>query len=128
MIAPFDGIVDVDDKKQDAPSITLYSHEKQVSASVSEYDYEKLSQGQKVEVKALATKKTQESTIAFLSQVPGEGKSTGYPLTIDVDGNNFMDGQTVKVSVPLGFGKNAGNRNSFGSRGETKRYFDSVSS
>lgn len=100
LIAPFDGIVDVDDKKQDAPSITLYSHEKQVSASVSEYDYEKLSQGQKVEVKALATKKTQESTIAFLSQVPVEGKSTGYPLTIDVDGNNFMDGQTVKISVP----------------------------
>lgn len=63
---------------------------------MSEYDYDKLGQGQEV----LATKKTQESTIAFLSQVPGKGKSTGYPLTIDFDGNNFMDGRNVMIYVP----------------------------
>ena len=63
---------------------------------MSEYDYDKLGQGQEV----LATKKTQESTIAFLSQVPGKGKSTGYPLTIDFDGSNFMDGRNVMIYVP----------------------------
>ena len=47
----------------------------------------------------LATKKTQESTIAFLSQVPCKGKSTGYPLTIDFDGSNFMDGRNVMIYV-----------------------------
>lgn len=66
---------------------------------MSECDYDKLGQGQEVEVKALAIKKTQESTIAFLSQVPSEGKSTGYPLTVDFDGNNFMDGRNVKIFV-----------------------------
>lgn len=63
---------------------------------MSEYDYDKIGQGQEV----LATKKTQESTIAFLSQVPCKGKSTGYPLTIDFDGNNFMDGRNVMIYVP----------------------------
>lgn len=63
---------------------------------MSEYDYDKIGQGQEV----LATKKTQESTIAFLSQVPGKGKSTGYPLTIDFDGSNFMDGRNVMIYVP----------------------------
>lgn len=63
---------------------------------MSEYDYDKLGQGQEL----LATKKTQESTIAFLSQVPGKGKSTGYPLTIDFDGSNFMDGRNVMIYVP----------------------------
>lgn len=63
---------------------------------MSEYDYDKLGQGQEV----LATKKTKESTIAFLSQVPGKVKSTGYPLTIDFDGSNFMDGRNVMIYVP----------------------------
>lgn len=63
---------------------------------MSEHDYDKLGQGQEV----LATKKTKESTIAFLSQVPGKGKSTGYPLTIDFDGSNFMDGRNVMIYVP----------------------------
>ena len=63
---------------------------------MSEYDYDKLGQGQEL----LATKKTQESTIAFLSQVPGKGKSTGYPLNIDFDGSNFMDGRNVMIYVP----------------------------
>ena len=63
---------------------------------MSEYDYDNLGQGQEV----LATKKTQESTIAFLSQVPGKGKSTGYPLTIYFDGSNFMDGRNVMIYVP----------------------------
>lgn len=62
---------------------------------MSEYDYDKLGQGQEL----LATKKTQESTIAFLSQVPGKGKSTGYPLNIDFDGSNFMDGRNVMIYV-----------------------------
>lgn len=63
---------------------------------MSEYDYDKLGQGQEL----LATKKTQESTIAFLSQVPGKGKGTGYPLNIDFDGSNFMDGRNVMIYVP----------------------------
>ena len=48
----------------------------------------------------LATKKTKDSTIVFFSQVPGKGKSTGYPLTIDFDGSNFMDGRNVMIYVP----------------------------
>lgn len=100
LTAPYDGIVSVDDSKHDAPSITLYSSEKKAVASVSEYDYSKLSTGRKVEVRSLATGHVQESTVAFLSQVPSGSKGSGYPLSIDVDAVSFMDGQTVRILVP----------------------------
>ena len=75
---------------------------------MSEYDYDKLGQGQEL----LATKKTQESTIAFLSQVPGKGKSTGYPLNIDFDGTaggEFISRKLMAI-LPMGTRRSVGGK------------------
>ena len=57
LTAPFDGTVTVDDTKQDAPVITIYSNDLKLKTKVSEYNYSKLKTGQAIHVRALATGK-----------------------------------------------------------------------
>lgn len=101
--APFAGVVDIDDSKQGHPVITLYSNELQATAGISEYDYAKVPVGKEIKVEALATHKEDTTTVKSLAQYPMTEKNsknnTKYKMTADVNMDNFMNGQTVKITV-----------------------------
>ena len=44
LVAPYSGYVSIDQSKEDAPVVTLYSDNLQFVGQVSEYDYDKLHQ------------------------------------------------------------------------------------
>ena len=102
LTAPFDGTVTVDDTKQDAPVITIYSNDLKLKTKVSEYNYSKLKTGQAIHVRALATGKQADTTISYLATVPttnSQSNDTSYEVDADLSSKDFMDGQTVKASV-----------------------------
>lgn len=102
LTAPFDGTVTVDDTKQDAPVITIYSNDLKLKTKVSEYNYSKLKTGQAIHVRALATGKQADTTISYLATVPTtnpQSNDTSYEVDADLSSKDFMDGQTVKASV-----------------------------
>lgn len=102
LTAPFDGTVTVDDTKQDAPVITIYSNDLKLKTKVSEYNYSKLKTGQAIHVRALATGKQADTTISYLATVPttnSQSNDTSYEVNADLSSKDFMDGQTVKASV-----------------------------
>lgn len=81
LTAPFDGTVTVDDTKQDAPVITIYSNDLKLKTKVSEYNYSKLKTGQAIHVRALATGKQADTTISYLATVPttnSQSNDTSY--------------------------------------------------
>lgn len=67
LTAPYSGYVAVDQSKEDAPVITLYSDKLQFVGQVSEYeydyDYDKLHQSTDLRIKALATNHTANSRL-----------------------------------------------------------------
>lgn len=102
LTAPFDGTVTVDDSKQNAPIITIYSNDLKLKTKVSEYNYSKLKVGQSIHVRALATGKQADTTISYLATVPTTNKQSNdsnYEVNADLSSDDFMDGQTVKASV-----------------------------
>lgn len=102
LTAPFDGTVTVDDTKQDAPVITIYSNDLKFKSKVSEYNYSKLKTGQEIHVRALATGKQADTTISYLATVPttnSQSNGASYEVDADLSSKDFMDGQTVKASV-----------------------------
>lgn len=102
LTAPFDGTVTVDDSKQNAPVITIYSSDLKLKTKVSEYNYSKLKVGQSIHVRALATGKQADTTISYLATVPTTSKQSNdssYEVNADLSSDDFMDGQTVKASV-----------------------------
>lgn len=102
LTAPFDGTVTVDDTKQDAPVITIYSNDLKFKSKVSEYNYSKLKTGQEIHVRALATGKQADTTISYLATVPttnSQSNGASYEVDADLSNEDFMDGQTVKASV-----------------------------
>lgn len=102
LTAPFDGTVTVDDTKQDAPVITIYSNDLKLKTKVSEYNYSKLKTGQAIHVRALATGKQADTTISYLATVPttnSQSNGASYEVDADLSSKDFMDGQTVKASV-----------------------------
>lgn len=102
LTAPFDGTVTVDDTKQDAPVITIYSNDLKLKSKVSEYNYSKLKTGQEIHVRALATGKQADTTISYLATVPttnSQSNDASYEVDADLSSEDFMDGQTVKASV-----------------------------
>lgn len=102
LTAPFDGTVTVDDTKQDAPVITIYSNDLKLKTKVSEYNYSKLKTGQAIHVRALTTGKQADTTISYLATVPttnSQSNDTSYEVDADLSSKDFMDGQTVKASV-----------------------------
>lgn len=99
--APFDGIVSVDnDTKDGMPALTVTSSEKELKASISEYDYTKLHTGDAITVSGVAGKPQQKTTISSISQIPTtQAKGTAYyPFSAKVN-NDFLYGQSVKVQV-----------------------------
>lgn len=102
LTAPYSGYLQVDNSKQGAPVLTLYSDGLQFSAEVSEYDYAKLHNGTPLHVKALATNHEQTTPLSYLSVIPSKdsgNNNTKYQVTANVDGQQFMNGQTAKASV-----------------------------
>ena len=101
LTAPFAGYVTVDQSKQNAPVITLYSDTLQFVGQVSEYDYSKLHQSADLKVKALATNRTANTQVSYLSTIPtkNSGNNTKYEVTANVSANKFMAGQTAKASI-----------------------------
>lgn len=102
LTAPFDGTVTVDDTKQDAPVITIYSNDLKLKTKVSEYNYSKLKTGQAIHVRALTTGKQADTTISYLATVPttnSQSNGASYEVDADLSSKDFMDGQTVKASV-----------------------------
>ncbi len=101
LTAPFAGYVTVDQSKQNAPVITLYSDTLQFVGQVSEYDYSKFHQSADLKVKALATNRTANTQVSYLSTIPtkNSGNNTKYEVTANVSANKFMAGQTAKASI-----------------------------
>lgn len=101
LTAPFAGYVTVDQSKQDAPVVTLYSDNLQFVSQVSEYDYSKLHQSTNLTIKALATNRTAKTQVSYLATIPTKsaGNNTKYEVTANVNANNFMAGQTAKASI-----------------------------
>lgn len=100
--APFDGVVSVSTATKDGiPTITINSNQKVLQTSVSEYDYSKVHSGDAVTVSGIDGSPKQSTTITKIEQIPSsQGKGTTYyPLSANVN-NDFLYGQSVKVSVP----------------------------
>lgn len=99
--APFDGIVSVDnDTKDGIPDLTVTSSEKELKASVSEYDYTKLHTGDAITVSGVVGKPQQKATISSISQIPTtQAKSTAYYQFSAKVNNDFLYGQSVRVQV-----------------------------
>lgn len=99
LTAPFAGYVTVDQSKQNAPVITLYSDTLQFVGQISEYDYSKLHQSADLKVKALATNRTANTQVSYLSTIPtkNSGNNTKYEVTANVSANKFMAGRRQKL-------------------------------
>ena len=93
--------VSIDQSKEDAPVVTLYSDNLQFVGQVSEYDYDKLHQSTDLKVKALATNHVANTQVNYLATIPtkGTGNNTRYKVTASVNANQFMAGQTAKASI-----------------------------
>lgn len=101
LTAPYSGYVSVDQSKENAPVITLYSDDLQFVGQVSEYDYDKLHQSTDLRVKALATNHVANTQVNYLATIPtkSSGNNTRYEVTASVNANKFMAGQTAKASI-----------------------------
>ncbi|MDM8260039.1 efflux RND transporter periplasmic adaptor subunit [Limosilactobacillus vaginalis] len=101
LVAPYSGYVSIDQSKEDAPVVTLYSDNLQFVGQVSEYDYDKLHQSTDLKVKALATNHVANTQVNYLATIPtkGTGNNTRYKVTASVNANQFMAGQTAKASI-----------------------------
>lgn len=101
LVAPYSGYVSIDQAKEDAPVVTLYSDNLQFVGQVSEYDYDKLHQSTDLRVKALATNHVANTQVNYLATIPtkGTGNNTRYKVTASVNANEFIAGQTAKASI-----------------------------
>ena len=101
LVAPYSGYVSIDQSKEDAPVVTLYSDNLQFVGQVSEYDYDKLHQSTDLKVTALATNHVANTQVNYLATIPtkGTGNNTRYKVTASVNANQFMAGQTAKASI-----------------------------
>lgn len=101
LTAPYAGYVTVDQSKQGQPVVTLYSDSLQFTGQVSEYDYSKLHQGTTLQVRALATNRTEKTPVSYLAKVPTKatGNNSKYKVTANLNANKFMAGQTAKAFI-----------------------------
>lgn len=101
--APFAGNVTITYDNSGNAKVTVASTDLQVIAQVSEYDYAKVKTEASVSVKAVATGKKQDTIVTLVSLHPTSTNSAAgskYNVYADLDGSKFIDGQTVKVTVP----------------------------
>ena len=101
LTAPYAGYVTIDQSKQGAPVVTLYSDSLQFTGQVSEYDYAKLHNGTDLHVKALATNRTETTPVTYLAKVPtgNSGNNTKYEVNANLNAGKFMAGQTARAFI-----------------------------
>lgn len=102
LTAPYSGYVMIDNSKQGAPVLTLYSDSLQFTGEVSEYDYNKLHNGTNLHVKALATNHRETTPVSYLSEVPSKDSGNNnakYQVTANLNAERFTIGQTAKASI-----------------------------
>lgn len=101
--APFDGIVYVDQNgktQATVPYATLVSPGTVVQASVTEYDYNKLKQGQKVEVMPANDERKIEGTITNISTLPESATATSsLSAAVSGGGNNSSSTSSYAFTV-----------------------------
>ncbi len=101
--APFDGIVYVDQNgktQANVPYATLVSPGTVVQASVTEYDYNKLKQGQKVEVMPANDERKIEGTITNISTLPESATATpSLSAAVSGGGNNSSSTSSYAFTV-----------------------------
>lgn len=103
LTADFDGIVRLNESgKTDTsvPIIKVYSDEHKVNISVTEYDIEKIEEGQKVNLLYVNKNKTIEGTIHNISYMPDENIKSiaGYEVSI-IPNEDIHLGYTIQVSL-----------------------------
>lgn len=101
--APFAGNVTVTYDHNGSAKVAVASTVMQATAQVSEYDYSKVKVGDNVIVRAVATGSAQEAAVTLVSLHPVSTTSSAgskYDVYATVDGTNFIDGQTIKMSIP----------------------------
>ena len=100
---PFDGIVYVDQNgktQANVPYATLVSPGTVVQASVTEYDYNKLKQGQKVEVMPANDERKIEGTITNISTLPESATATpSLSAAVSGGGNNSSSTSSYAFTV-----------------------------
>ena len=101
--APFDGIVYVDQNgktQATVPYATLVSPGTVVQASVTEYDYNKLKQGQKVEVMPANDERKIDGTITNISTLPESATATpSLSAAVSGGGNNSSSTSSYAFTV-----------------------------
>lgn len=101
LTADFDGIVKVNEAgKTDnsVPVIKVYSNEHEVVSSVTEYDIEKIEEGQKVNLSYVNQNKQIEGTIQSISNIPKENSASIANYEISIIPNETIHlGYTTQV-------------------------------
>ncbi|MEP9853194.1 HlyD family efflux transporter periplasmic adaptor subunit [Staphylococcus aureus] len=105
--AAFDGKVDIKNKdnvSDGQPILQLVSNEPQIKTSVSEFDLEKIKEGDKVNVKVISTGKTGTGKIKKISELPksyenklSESSASGASIT----SGNEEEGASPQASNPV---------------------------
>ncbi|MDV7758685.1 efflux RND transporter periplasmic adaptor subunit [Liquorilactobacillus mali] len=100
--APFAGNITITYDNSGNAKINLASTELQAIVQVSEYDYSKVKDGDNVTVRAVATNKKQNTNVTLVSLHPTSTNGSNgskYNVYASVDGNAFIDGQTIQMTV-----------------------------
>ncbi|MBN7274226.1 hypothetical protein GNF18_03485 [Ligilactobacillus pobuzihii] len=100
--APFSGIAQISYGQTGKPRITIYSNSLEFQGNVSEYDYSHLKNGMSLKVTALASKKSNQTKINFVSKEPSstsKANEAKYEFTTGPLKGKFMNGQTARASV-----------------------------
>ncbi|MDR3189614.1 MAG: efflux RND transporter periplasmic adaptor subunit [Lactobacillaceae bacterium] len=103
LTAPFAGVIQVAHDKSGAVILTASTNDLMVVSQVTEFDYPKVKKDATMLVKALATGNSQDTKINFVASTPDENsksQNAKYRITADVNSQQFMDGQSVKIKVP----------------------------
>lgn len=102
LVAPFDGIINLNDTKLGQPELTLHSHELEVQTTISEYDYNKATVDDQVNIFDLSNKTVKKGKIQFIAKTPSDTNKKNFSLykMVVQTNDNFMEGQSVSVSVP----------------------------
>lgn len=101
LTAPYSGVIDLSYSATGTPQVKLQAADLQATGQVSEYSYSKLSPGTQIDVTAVATKEKTTTKVTYLAKTAAADSTKNeakYQFTAAVSGN-FMDGQTIKISV-----------------------------
>lgn len=102
LVAPYAGTVLINSDDSKNPKIKLYSYNRHIELSVGEYDFDKVKDGQTVEVTSLSTNSHLTSKVSSVSEIPNStNKQNISEYNIRVSANDvYKLGETVNVQIP----------------------------